>query len=114
MTQFLFMVLPLTAAAGQSSARLEVTVPDGFRVELIYAVPLDEQGSWVALTPDPTGRLITSDETGRLYRVTLAASSSTETETSKTSVELLGRSHRSSSGAGLRVRQSLRHRQQLE
>jgi len=88
-TQFLFMVLPLTAAAGQSSARLEVTVPDGFRVELIYAVPLDEQGSWVALTPDPTGRLITSDETGRLYRVTLAASSSTETETSKTSVELL-------------------------
>jgi hypothetical protein len=37
-----------------------ITVPVGFGVELVYPVPLHEQGSWVALTPDPSGRLITS------------------------------------------------------
>lgn len=46
-----------------------VTVPDGFRVELVYSVPLAEQGSWVALTPDEKGRLIASDQFGSLYRV---------------------------------------------
>ena len=54
---------------------LEVTrqlqVPDGFEVELVYSVPLEEQGSWVALTPDSAGRLITADQLGSLYRVTL-------------------------------------------
>ena len=57
------------------SALFEVSrnleVPEGFQVELIYAVPLEEQGSWVALTPDAAGRLITSDQFGGLYRVTV-------------------------------------------
>src|SRR5258705_7598314 len=41
-----------------------------FKVELLYSVPKDEQGSWVNLCADPRGRLIVSDERGSLYRVT--------------------------------------------
>ena len=44
--------------------------PKGFKVELLYTVPRDTQGSWVNLTMDPKGRLITSDQYGKLYRVT--------------------------------------------
>ncbi|MCH2115960.1 MAG: DUF1080 domain-containing protein, partial [Pirellulales bacterium] len=42
----------------------------GFHAELLYSVPRDEQGSWVSMTVDPKGRLITSDQYGHLYRVT--------------------------------------------
>ena len=44
--------------------------PKGFKVELLYTVPRDSQGSWVNLAVDPKGRLITSDQYGKLYRVT--------------------------------------------
>ena len=42
-------------------------------MELLYTVPRDDQGSWVSLTVDPKGRLITSDQDGKLFRVTAAA-----------------------------------------
>ena len=42
----------------------------GFQVELLYSVPIKQQGSWVALATDPKGRLITSDQYGKLYRIT--------------------------------------------
>jgi putative heme-binding domain-containing protein len=41
-----------------------------FKVELLYSVPRETQGSWVSMCVDPKGRLITSDQSGRLYRVT--------------------------------------------
>ena len=44
--------------------------PKGFKVDLIYTVPRDSQGSWVNLAVDPKGRLIASDQYGKLYRVT--------------------------------------------
>ncbi len=44
-------------------------VPAGFEVELLYAVPGADEGSWVNLTVDGKGRLITSDQNGSLYRV---------------------------------------------
>lgn len=47
-----------------------ITGLDGFDVELLYSVPGDEFGSWVCMTPDPQGRLIVSDQYGKLYRVT--------------------------------------------
>lgn len=47
-------------------------VARGFKLERIYQVP-EEQGSWVAMTLDDAGRLICSDQYGKLYRVTLAA-----------------------------------------
>ncbi|MEZ6053754.1 MAG: c-type cytochrome [Planctomycetaceae bacterium] len=43
----------------------------GFHAELLYSVPSDEQGSWVAMTIDPEGRFIVSDQHGKLYRVTV-------------------------------------------
>lgn len=50
---------------------LEMTLPDGFKVEKLYQVPKKEQGSWVSMAWDPQGRLITSDQYGGLFRVTL-------------------------------------------
>ena len=47
----------------------EVVLADGFRIDLMYAVPPDEQGSWVALATDNVGRLIASDQEGHLYRI---------------------------------------------
>lgn len=47
-----------------------IHVHDGFRVELLYSVPKEVEGSWVNLTVDPQGRLIVSDQYGGLYRVT--------------------------------------------
>jgi len=41
-----------------------------FKVELLYTVPRDKQGSWVSLCTDDKGRLITSDQYGKLYRIT--------------------------------------------
>ena len=48
-----------------------IQVAPGFKVELLYSVPKEEQGSWVSLALDPKGRLIAADQYGALYRVTL-------------------------------------------
>ncbi|HEX3998428.1 MAG TPA: heme-binding protein [Pirellulales bacterium] len=42
----------------------------GFKVERLYSVPAAKQGSWVSMTVDDKGRLITCDQYGSLYRVT--------------------------------------------
>ena len=57
-----------------------IKVPKGFKVELLYTVPRESQGSWVNLTVDPKGRLITSDQYGKLYRVTPPASGEIKVE----------------------------------
>ncbi len=45
-------------------------VPDGFKIERIFHVPR-AMGSWVALTTDPKGRLIASDQGGAgLFMIT--------------------------------------------
>jgi putative heme-binding domain-containing protein len=49
----------------------KIHVPDGFHVELLRSIPKEEEGSWVNLCVDAKGRLITSDQYGALYRVTL-------------------------------------------
>jgi len=50
----------------------DVLVAPGFKLELLHTVPKPDQGSWVALTVDPKGRLIASDQYGGLFRVTPA------------------------------------------
>ncbi len=60
---------PATPAPPAASGD-KLKVPKGFKAELIYSVPRETQGSWVNLTVDPKGRLITSDQYGKLYRVT--------------------------------------------
>lgn len=48
----------------------QLNLPEGFEIKRLYDVP-DEQGSWVSMTVDPEGRLISSDQYGKLYRTTL-------------------------------------------
>ena len=52
------------------SAAGNVRVAKGFKLELLYSVPKETQGSWVALCTDPKGRLIAADQNGKLYRMT--------------------------------------------
>jgi putative heme-binding domain-containing protein len=56
----------------------EIVCLPGFKVEHLYTVPKDDQGSWVAITVDNKGRLITGDQYGSLYRITPPAIGSTE------------------------------------
>jgi putative heme-binding domain-containing protein len=67
---------PKAAAPGRNFAALPATtapasleVAPGFKVELLYTVPKEEQGSWVSLTTDPKGRIIAADQYGSLYRL---------------------------------------------
>ena len=47
------------------------TLPN-FKVQLLYNVPKESQGSWVALTVDPKGRIYASDQQDRgIYRITV-------------------------------------------
>ena len=60
---------PKFSATGTPAANLKIA--KDFKVDLLYNVPKDQQGSWVAMCVDPKGRLIVSDQYGKLYRVTL-------------------------------------------
>jgi putative heme-binding domain-containing protein len=46
-----------------------IKVQPDFQIELLYTVPRDRQGSWVCLCVDDKGRLLTSDQAGKLYRI---------------------------------------------
>lgn len=48
----------------------QLKVAKDFKVELLYSVPKNEEGSWVAMCTDPKGRIIVSDQYGKLYRLT--------------------------------------------
>src|SRR6056297_1679894 len=63
---------PATAAGIGATPADAFRVPEGFQVELLYEVPQKSEGSWVSLTVDPQGRLLTCDQYGGLFRVTLA------------------------------------------
>ena len=72
--------LPFSFSQRISAAPENIRVPDGFKVELIYEVPAEPQGSWVALCLDPQGRIIAGDQKGGLYRLTLEDGSVSEVE----------------------------------
>ncbi len=72
-------LLALPLAAAETATKLppstatpveSIQAPEGFKVERLYSVPSETQGSWVSLTVDNKGRLITSDQYGALYRTT--------------------------------------------
>ncbi len=69
-----FIAASLTIASPLHANKIqkvsEITVQEGFKVEKLYQVA-QGQGSWVAMTWDDQGRLITSDQYGGLFRVTL-------------------------------------------
>lgn len=66
-----WVVLPLTVGWSQLGATPSsaIGLPAGFEAELIYEVPGNDQGSWVCLCVDLQGRLIASDQYGKLYRI---------------------------------------------
>jgi len=55
-------------AAATPAATLKVK--KDFKVELLYSVPKDLEGSWVNMCSDPKGRLIVSDQYGGMFRIT--------------------------------------------
>lgn len=60
-------------AAMKRDADTGISIVAGFDAELLYEVP-KSQGSWVAMTFDPKGRLIVSDQDDKgVFRVTLPA-----------------------------------------
>lgn len=68
-----FVTVATWAATEPQATPVEsLKVMKGFRVERLYSVPRDTQGSWVNLCVDPKGRLITSDQNGGLFRITPA------------------------------------------
>ena len=59
------------AVGGNTATPVDlITAAEGFKVELLYSVPSQEQGSWVNLCTDDRGRLLVSDQFGGLYRIT--------------------------------------------
>ncbi len=71
----------------------QIHVPEGFRVELLYEVPKDEEGSWVSLTADPQGRLYACDQGDKgLYRISIVDQVGDEPEVTveKVPVDLSG------------------------
>lgn len=71
----LFISLPLLATisfaqiATQATPVEKIKVAKGFKVELLYSVSKETEGSWVAMTQDDKGRMICSDQYGALYRI---------------------------------------------
>ncbi len=66
-----------------------IKVADGFKVELLYEVSKNEEGSWVSLTTDDKGRLLACDQGDKgLYRITLNPKNDIKVE--KMPVELSG------------------------
>ncbi|MCB1202696.1 MAG: DUF1080 domain-containing protein [Verrucomicrobiae bacterium] len=69
---------PGGGGGGDASSPLDpsqISVADGFKVELLYTVPKEEQGSWVSLTTDAQGRFLASDQGDKgLYRIDVSDS----------------------------------------
>jgi putative heme-binding domain-containing protein len=65
-----------------------IKVPKDFKIELLYNVPKETQGSWVAMCVDPKGRLIVSDQNGSLYRVTLPGSAAGAIKSEKINLKI--------------------------
>jgi len=64
-------LLTVALSAGDATPIERMNIPKDFKVELLHSVPNATQGSWVALTVDPKGRLIAGDQYGGLYRITV-------------------------------------------
>jgi putative heme-binding domain-containing protein len=58
-----------TSVATGDSKITKLKVLPGFTVKHLYSPSEKGQGSWVAMTFDPKGRMITSDQYGALYRL---------------------------------------------
>ena len=69
----LIAITPFTHAQRTATPADKIRLPEGFEIELLYSVPRDDQGSWVAMCQDDKGRLIVSDQYGGLFRFPIPA-----------------------------------------
>ena len=73
-----FALLATTAIAQTSEAKVH---PAGFKIEKIYDVPKDAQGSWVSMAVDDKGRLYCADQGKQgIYRIALKDGQPTKVE----------------------------------
>ncbi|MCE6992161.1 c-type cytochrome [Dyadobacter sp. CY323] len=56
----------------------KLKLPEGFKAEHLYSPSEEKNGSWVSMTFDNKGRMITSDQYGGLFRLELPPIGSTE------------------------------------
>ena len=81
---FKLLKLPLMTLSflglATSSHAIDLKVADGFECRQIYQVPNKEQGSWVAITMHDDGRLITADQYGSIYYVTVNGNEAPQVE----------------------------------
>ncbi len=68
--------------------RAAIKVAKDFKIELLYTVPRETQGSWVSMCVDGKGRLIVSDQNGALYRVTLPRANAEAAKVEKVNVNV--------------------------
>ena len=78
--------------ASETIPESALSVAEGFQIERIYSVPIDKLDSWVSMTSDDFGRLITSDQKGKFYRVSPPALSGSETIVEPIDLDI-GRAH---------------------
>lgn len=72
--------------AGSGNPKIDkLKLPAGFQAEHLYSPGENDQGSWVAMTFDDKGRMITADQYGAIYRLQL----SPKGDTTKPKVEKL-------------------------
>ena len=75
--QFLALLIIGTSCNQSSKEKNEdpkvakLVLPPDFHAEHLYSSTAHDQGSWVAMTFDDKGRMITCDQYGYLYRITL-------------------------------------------
>ncbi|KQS28249.1 c-type cytochrome [Dyadobacter sp. Leaf189] len=62
----------------------KIKLPEGFKAEHLYSPSEEQNGSWVSMTFDNKGRMITSDQYGGLFRLVLPPIGSTEKPTVET------------------------------
>ena len=59
--------------ARQATSPGRINIAKGFKIDLLYSVPMEQQGSWVAMCMDNKNRLIVSDQYGGIYRFPIPA-----------------------------------------
>src|SRR5438309_10584543 len=72
-TFFISAAAVLSCALGAEPIAPVFKVAPGFKVEAVYVVPRDSEGSWISLCADPRGSLYASDQYGPLYQIAISA-----------------------------------------
>jgi hypothetical protein len=85
----LTLMLGSPAPAEEAATPVErIKIAKDFRVELLYTVPKEQEGSWVAMCLDDKGRIIASDQYGPLYRITPPGLGGSPSETKVEKIDL--------------------------